>query len=464
MTEKSRLEEIQFQDLINKMYPELLDKYGHKENAPMPTKNITFQVTDSCNLACKYCYQINKGKRRMPFSVAKQFVDDLFSGEKGFCEYLGPSDAIILEFIGGEPFLEIDLIDQIVDYFREKAISLNHPWATRYMLSICSNGVLYNDPKVQAFLQKNYDHISFSVTVDGTKELHDSQRVFPNGAPSYDLAHSAAMDWRSRGYYMGSKITISPGNVEYLHDCISQMVEDGYKIIHANCVYEEGWKVEHATTLYNQIKEMSDDLEAKGIDKDSIFVSLLDNTFNTPMQETDNKNWCGGTGLMLACDPVGKLYPCLRYMESSLGTDQKPIIIGDVWNGIGQKKEEKDCISCMQCITRRTQSTDECFYCPIAKGCAWCSAYNYQVFGTVDKRTTFDCDMHKATGLGCVYYWNTYYKLHNIKKHYDMWCPKEWAVPIIGEEEYDKLAELTESLGGFVNYDKTSIHDYKEKT
>ena len=42
-----------------------------------------------------------------------------------------------------------------------------------------------------------------------------------------------------------------------------------------------------------------------------------------------------------------------------------------------------------------------------------------------------------------------------------MWVPKEWAVPIIGEAEYDKLASLTESLGGFVNYDRISIKGYK---
>lgn len=468
---KRNKKEIQFQDWLARMYPEdvkldelkgLSEEERNKNSLYNLTRTVTFQVTDACNLACKYCYQINKGHRRMPFETAKLFVDKLISGEDGFREYLGNSPGIILEFIGGEPFLEVDLIDKIVDYFREKCIQINHPWATKYCISICSNGVLYRDPKVQKFLQKNCHNISFSVTVDGTKELHDSCRVFPDGRPSYDLAHDAAMDWKHRGYDMGSKITISPGNIKYLHGALAQMVDDGYDNIFANCVYEKGWEEKHATELYKQCKEISDDLEARGIKKDEFYFSLLTKDWNKPMPESDNKNWCGGTGLMLAMDPDGRLYPCLRYMESSIGTDQPPLLIGDVWNGIAQRQCEKDCVKCMDSITRRSQSTDECFYCPVASGCSWCSAYNYQIFGTQNKRTTFICEMHKAQGLAMVYYWNTYYKDHNIDDHVDLWCPRVWAEPIIGKEEYDKLAELTKSLGGYVNEDKTEIHGYKE--
>lgn len=77
---------------------------------------------------------------------------------------------------------------------------------------------------------------------------------------------------------------------------------------------------------------------------------------------------CGGTGLMLACDPDGKLYPCLRYMPSSVGRDRDDYVtMGTVETGIDREK-----LADMQKVTRRSQSTDECFYCPIAKGCAWC--------------------------------------------------------------------------------------------
>jgi uncharacterized protein len=79
---------------------------------------------------------------------------------------------------------------------------------------------------------------------------------------------------------------------------------------------------------------------------------------------------------MLAFDPEGKAYPCLRYMPSSLGTDREPIIIGDT-DGIYNTPETKAIYDDMQKVTRQSQSTQECIDCPIAAGCAWCSAWNY---------------------------------------------------------------------------------------
>ncbi len=73
-----------------------------------------------------------------------------------------------------------------------------------------------------------------------------------------------------------------------------------------------------------------------------------------------------------------------------------------------------------------------------------CSAYNYQVFGTVDKRATFICEMHKARSLANVYYWNKVYEKEGSNKRFQMHCPEEWAVPIIGDEEYSYLLKLSQ--------------------
>ena len=448
---------IQFQDWIIKMYPTNGERYN-KTGKRILSRTVTFQVTDACNLACTYCYQINKKTRRMSFETAKIAIDKLLSGEDGFSDYINPeiSPAIVLDFIGGEPFLEIDLIDKIVDYFRMRVIELSHPWEDKFMISICSNGVMYRDPRVQRFLQKNFDIMSFNVTVDGTQELHDACRVFPDGSPSYHLAHDAAIDWMKKGYYMGSKITIAPGNITYLADSMLAMIKDGYKDINANCVYEEGWTIEHARELFKQCKAFTDEFHAN-YDAADYTLSLLNEIHATPMPITENENWCGGTGAMLAIDPDGKLFPCLRYMESSLGDVQKPLIIGDVRKGLLLKPCEKQCMECMNKVTRRTQSTDQCYYCPIASGCAWCSAYNYQVHGTVDKRATYICEMHKARSLAIVYFQNMYCKKNPNSQVHDLWVPKQWAIPIMGEKEYANLVELTKSLGGYVNEDATMV-------
>lgn len=144
---------------------------------------------------------------------------------------------------------------------------------------------------------------------------------------------------------------------------------------------------------------------------------------------------------MLAVDPDGNLYPCLRYMKSSLGDDQPPIIIGNVWDGIGTTPETAQWIKCLGCITRRTESTDECFYCPIANGCSECSAYNYQINGTPDSRVTYICDMHKARCLANYYYYNKRYKKNNLKERLKIYIPDEWALEIIDKNELEIIKE-----------------------
>lgn len=771
----------------------------NKFDTEIPVYNIgTSTHTYLANgIAVHNCYQGHKTKKAMSFETAKKAVDMLLSSTEENNQYINPaiSPGIIIEFIGGEPLLEIELIDKIVDYFKKEARRLQHPWAEWFCISICSNGVLYFDERVQRFLMKNRNNISFSITIDGNKELHDSCRVFHDGKPSYDLAVAAAVDWMNRGYYMGSKITIAPENIAFLYDAITHMIGLGYTEINANCVYEEGWTPTHATVLYHEMKRISDYLFEHDLE-DDIYISLFEDNFFRPMDEGENLNWCwgkgtpilttegyksieeieigdyvytedgsihpvintlshfannvvtistdgsfdmvctddhklftsngkkrvkditskdhirfykidkgnisvdkqdaflmgqtisnndtnipeecfnwnkasilafvegvkncknrecelitnnysfaqdmlillrsvgltpkcrtasnkyvvnyedcntntaltispvepqmvynitvdtnhsyvaggitsancGGTCDMLCIDPDGNYSVCIRYLPSSLGDDQPPIYLGNVDRGLVTTDEEKKCVECMKCITRRSQSTDECFNCPIAHGCSWCfkagtmittpdgekpieelkigdlvithsgnvkpvekimtritdktaiikiegladiyttldhpfyvvrkgyaypsyypvsqlttndeaitlingeekrakilsinkdnvepyevynltvaddhtfiangaivhncSAYNYQITGTVDQRVTYICIMHKARSLANAYFWNKYYRKHGDEDRFKIHCPDEWALEIISQNELNMLKEL----------------------
>ncbi len=89
------------------------DELGRLYSWKYPDKKaieVTFQVTEGCTLACKYCYQHDKSPKRMSFETGKELIDMLFRDMQD--EYY----AIILEFIGGEPFLEPELISKLVDY------------------------------------------------------------------------------------------------------------------------------------------------------------------------------------------------------------------------------------------------------------------------------------------------------------------------------------------------------------
>ena len=438
----SKFQSQEYSDMVKTLLPylNLFDKNKYKNDGSVRT--ITIQVTEACNLKCSYCYQINKSPAKLKFETAKKFIDLILTDDTSINPYINRynTDFVILDFIGGEPLLEIDLIDKIVDYFIKRTIELDHPWKFGYMISIGTNGTLYFDKNVQNFLNKHPKRISLNITVDGDKQLHDSCRVFHDGRGSYDLASAAVKDWmrRSNGNGKSTKITIAPENLKYLKSAIINMIDLGFEYINENCVYEDVWNRELATELYKQLKDIGNYLLDNDLDS-KINLRIFNPTSYRPISVTDNKNWCGGDGSMLAVDVDGNIFNCIRYMKSSLGNSREPLVIGDTENGIGTTEKYKNNISAMKSITRRSQSTDKCFYCPIAQGCGWCSAYNYQLYGTVNKRTTTTCDMHVASSLASVYYWNSLLKKHGEKERIPVYCPKEWAIPIIGKEEYTML-------------------------
>ena len=395
--------------------------------------SVTFQVTEACTLACTYCYQHAKSPKVMSVETGKKFIDTIFK------ELKDTHYAVILDFIGGEPLLQPNLISTLVDYWDYKCIMENLDWGKYSRFSICSNGTEYDNPEVQKLFDRLGNRLSFTVSIDRTKELHDSARIHPDGRGSYDEAIHAATCYEQRnGVDLGSKMTIAPANVNFVYYALKHYLDSGRDEIFANCVFEEGWTYEHAKILYNEMKRLAD---YKLEHYPEAYLSFFEEDGFHPLdpnKEEDNRNWCGGNGLMLASDPDGVLYPCLRYMPSSVGRDRNDYVTcGDVKTGI-----DRDKLLEMQKITRRSQSTDECFYCPIAAQCAWCTAYNWESQGSINKRATYICPMHKARALVNVYYWNKYYRQNNMQKRMKNYCPKEWALDIISEEEYNMLNEL----------------------
>ena len=103
----------------------------------------------------------------MSIDTGKRIVDYILTAD------IDHKEGVILEFIGGEPLLEAELIDQICDYFKLRSFELNHPWSWNYRISICTNGVNYDSPAVQKLIEKNRGKISITITIDGVKEKHD---------------------------------------------------------------------------------------------------------------------------------------------------------------------------------------------------------------------------------------------------------------------------------------------------
>ena len=440
-----RRQQESFGDSLRRLFPN--ENHGKMIPGGNFVRNITFQVTEACNMACTYCYQHDKTPRAMSFETGKKFIDLLLEPSEKSIGYINSVECpgCILEFIGGEPFLEIELIDRLTDYFIERCMELNHPWATRYRISFSSNGLLYFTEPVQRYLNKHSGRISLGITIDGNKELHDACRIDLGGNPTYDRAIAAADDWGKRiGVENNhSKVTLSPYNIHLTGKALIDIIDHGYKIINCNCVYEKGWELEHATMLYDELKKVGDYLLDNNLQND-VFISILDQVMGTASNGGDNP-WCGGSGLMVCLSPDGNIYPCLRYAPSSVGQNVKPLAIGNVDDGFLSTPEEQRIMQCMKCVTRSTQfAGTKCEGCPIQTGCGDCAAYSWEMTGEIGKRVSYHCEMHKARVLAASYYRNKRYILAKSKERFPMNVPEEWALPIIGKEEYEKLRLLSE--------------------
>jgi len=401
------------------MLPKLED-YSSKIERLFCQKNakrimtFTFQVTTECSLRCTYCYQINKGHDSMTFETAKSAIDYILEcSEKEDSIFSHKNlQGMIFDFIGGEPLLCIDLITEIIGYTERRLLETDSPWIMFHRYSFSSNGVAYFDKRVQDLLDKYGDLISMSITVDGCRELHDQCRHFPDGSGSYDIAVRAALDQLNRFGNDATKITLCPENIGFLCEAIKNMLHLGFHHVWANFAYEKGWELENARTCYEQMHELADWLLDNNLE-DEVNVSIFDQDAFAKHAEGETKNWCGGTGDMAAIDWKGDFYPCIRYMESSLGQSIKPLKVGSIRDGIYETEDAKAVADMFSEVTWYSQQPDECLDCEISGGCSWCSAYNYQVFGTPNKRATFICIMHKARFLGARYFWEMESKKNN---------------------------------------------------
>lgn len=365
-------------------------------------KNITFIVTKDCQLACKYCYLVGKNsKEQMTWGVAKNAIDYILGHEDGFKE-----ESVIWDFIGGEPFLEIDLIDKICDYLKTEMYRRNHHWFNSYRFSFSTNGINYHTDKVQRFIEKNHSHLSIGITIDGTKQKHDLNRVWKNGeSGSYDDVVKNIPLWLEQFPGAATKVTISSPDIPYIKESVLHLYALGIKEVNINCVFEDVWKDGDDVLFEEQLTDLADAIIDMDLYRDYA-CSFYADFIGKPMDpKSDNQNWCGA-GKMLAIDAAGNFYPCTRFAAYSLRS--KPAwIIGNIYDGIDKNK-----LRPFLTLDRTTQSSEECIHCEVASGCAWCQGENYDAADThtVYQRATAICKMHKARVRANNYYWNKLFR------------------------------------------------------
>jgi len=368
-------------------------------------QTITFVVTEDCNLRCKYCYITHKASnKKMKLEDAKKFVDYILTAD------IKRTEAVIIDFIGGEPFIEVDLIDRITDYFKIRAFELGRDWFWNYRINICTNGVNYSDPDVQAYINKNFGKMSVAITLDGTKEKHDLQRVFANGDGSFDTIIPNIDLWKSQ-FTASTKVTFASDDLFLLKDSIIDLWNRGIAEVAANVVFEDVWKEEDDKLFESQLIALADYVLDNRL-YDKYLCTLFSDSLGGYLNEEQLQQTSCGAGKMMALGVDAKIYPCMRYMAYSLNNNNG-WHVGDIENGIDMER-----VRPFMTATTKLQSDSECINCEIANGCNFCQGYNYDESATASNfyRAKYICKMHKARVRANEYYFAKLFNRFGIKR------------------------------------------------
>jgi uncharacterized protein len=367
------------------------------------TLGASFVLTEECNLRCRYCYMVNKSHdKRMTFVLGRRCM-------KFLIDNYSDMDSIEMDFIGGEPTLEIDLLDELMDYWKILLLKTGHKWIEKFRVGMTTNGILYHTPRVQSFIAKNREILDVTVTIDGTQEMHDANRVYSNGQGSYANVVKNIKLWLEQFPDGQTKVTISKSNLPYFKESILHLWSLGIKTVPANPTFEELWNVEDAQLYKKQLIELADIIIEQDLWKENN-MTLFSDQFIEAEQTIANRNWCGCGRKMIAFGPDGTIYPCIRMSQYSL-SHKPPRYIGHIDTGV-----DPDLVRSYLALTFQSQSPAHCLECKISQGCAWCQGFNYDMADThtIFQRSINICEMHKAQHEANLYYWDKLKRVANI--------------------------------------------------
>lgn len=363
--------------------------------------DITFVITDECNLRCKYCYEKDKQSKYMTIETAKKAADyfiDIWQNRY---------DEVVFDFIGGEPFVMPDLLEELLTYIEER-MRKQTKWK-RYVFSFSTNGVCFDDEKVCNLIEKHHEHMSVGISLDGCKTIHDYNR-----SNSFDALMEGFPYWRKQFWWCSTKSTLNHESIPYVFESIKFLHSLCMKHMYMNTVSEDVWQDGDDKLFYDQLIKSADYILDNKLYKEK-YISLFD--LGTMMDIEHQSNWCGCGSCMIAVDYKGNLFPCMRFKTLS---KMEPLSIGNIFIDNG-KIDYKKLLPFYFC--HNTIHTPDCENCDAKAMCPNCTAFCYDETGSIFDRVSYMCDMHRARVKANRYYWNKLAKLENttieeLKKYY----------------------------------------------
>lgn len=448
----TKLSSSKFDSLIEGTYkPEDFDEYYKQGRAWIINKG-SIMVTEECNLRCTYCFLHNKGPRTIDFDTAKEFID-IILGIKRDDKYgrFGLASPFTLHIMGGETMLYAKLVYDIIEYFDSQINEYNIPIS--FKIQLPTNGTLLrkNSEYISKLVNKYRDRFGIYISIDCNKEAHDACRIYPNGEGSYDDSmdgYNLLSEVRGNSNFT-TKNTLSLDSIKYLSDAvIDDYINNGKSYFFSNWVQETKYSFNDAEEYYYQCKYVIDYMISSGAYKKFKFAPLSRN-LDTYLKEYENRYVCTGAGSEIAIAPNRKFYPCTRYISQKDNILGEDLSLGSLEKGY--VNSEEDIKHKERSLVKRSDcSTYKCYNCPCATvNCIACPAFVYEICGNDKCRTTFDCNMNIAETLVRTYGMNKIYR--ELEKEnslyffitYRLMVPKDLAIPIIGEDEYNMISELS---------------------
>ena len=355
------------------IYEPYIDSF---KNRPTVVKALCLHIAHDCNLACKYCFaeegEYHGRRAMMSFEVGKKALDFLVANS-------GSRRNLEVDFFGGEPLMNFDVVKQIVEYARSK----EEEYHKNFRFTITTNGMLLDDDTIDYINKEMYNVV---LSIDGRKEVNDRMRVRVDGSGCYDRIlpkFKKLVDGRGdKEYYVRG--TYTKYNLDFSED-VMHLYEAGFDEISVEPVIEspeEAYAIteEDLDQIYAEYDKLVDRIGA--IRKNGKHINFFHFMIDLDQGPCVIKRLrgCGSGNEYVSITPDGDIYPCHQFVghdEYKMGNIEEGTFNNDI------KKEFAGCHvyskpACQECWAR--------FYCS-----GGCNANNF----------VFNGDIHKAYELSC---------------------------------------------------------------
>ncbi len=351
-----------------------------KEKSKGVVKALCLHIAHSCNLNCSYCFA-SQGKYHgeravMSYEVGKQALDFLIANS-------GTRRNLEVDFFGGEPLMNFDVVKQLVAYARsvEKAAGKN------FRFTLTTNGLLIDDDVID-FANRECSNVVLSL--DGRKEVHDRFRVDLAGNGSWErIVPKFQKMVEARGgknYYMRG--TFTHANPDFLED-IKTMLDLGFNELSMEpVVCPEGdpsaLTAEDLPIVLEQYEKLAElMLERHRAGKPFTFYHYMIDLKGGPCIYK-RISGCGSGTEYMAVTPWGDLYPCHQFVG------EEKFKLGNVWDGVTNTECQCEFAAC------NVYTRPECRDCWAKLYCSGgCAANAYHATGSVNGIYKYGCELFR---------------------------------------------------------------------